>query len=143
MKVLDIMTPNPHHVMDGDTAAHLDEIMSKHNVRHIPVVDAKDRLVGVVSNRDLLAKLPPSFTTLPVEERKYYLELIRMSDFMVREPIVVNESTDLLDAVRKMLDKKVGSLPVVDDSRRLVGIVTGGDFLKALTWVLEGSRPIH
>jgi CBS domain-containing membrane protein len=95
-------------------------------VRHLPVVDAKAKLVGVLSAFDLataLARAPGGL----------------VSEAMSARLLTIREDALAADAARVMRQKKLGSLPVVDAKGRLVGVVTEADFLQLAELALLGK----
>lgn len=96
-------------------------LIAKHSFRHFLVIDAREKLVDVVSDRDILRVL--AWTT--------NWNITSMSQFMARDVFTVTLDTKLSVAVGTMLSKRINCLPVVDDDNNLRGIVTSTDLLKA------------
>jgi CBS domain-containing protein len=100
--------------------------------RHLPVVDERGRLIGIVSDRDILRALGrPRETTI--------------GEIMTREPVTVRSEAPAHLAAKIMLDRTISSLPVVNDEGRMVGLVTQTDFLDVarralLALPLDGGR---
>jgi len=138
MLVKDRMSRHPITVT---TDVHIDEalkMMRDNKVRRLPVVDKDGRLVGIVSEMDLLYASPSPATSLSVYEIHYLLARITVQDVMTKEVISVEEDTPLEEAARIMVDNKVGGLPVVRDGK-LVGIITETDLFKIFLELL-GAR---
>jgi CBS domain-containing protein len=95
-------------------------------VRHLPVVDAKARLVGILSSFDLAKALVRAPGGL-------------VSEAMSKRLVTIREDALAADAARVMRQKKLGSLPVVDAKGRLVGLVTETDFLQTAELALRGK----
>jgi acetoin utilization protein AcuB len=112
--------------------------MRQQRIRRLPVVDKGGRLVGIVSDRDLLHASPSPATSLSVWEITYLLSKVLLKDVMTSKVITVNGDTPLEDAARIMADNKIGGLPVVDDGA-LVGIITETDLFKVFVELL-GAR---
>ena len=139
MLVRDIMTPSPITIRPDTpvpTALHL---MREHKVRRLPVVDAHGRLVGIVSDKDLLYASPSPATTLAVWEIPELLAKLKVEKVMSRDVITVAEKTPLEEAARIMADRKIGGLPVMQGPD-LVGIITETDLFKSLLELLGGRR---
>ncbi|HID61404.1 MAG TPA: CBS domain-containing protein, partial [Anaerolineae bacterium] len=120
---------------------HIDEalkVMRDNKVRRLPVVDRDGRLVGIVSEMDLLYASPSPATSLSVYEIHYLMARITVQDVMTREVISIQEDTPLEEAARIMVDNKIGGLPVVRDGK-LVGIITETDLFKIFLELL-GAR---
>ncbi len=98
------------------------------NIRHIPVVDEKYRLAGIVSDRDVLRTLGKS------KKR-----LVQVREVMTTNVCTIEDSAPASDAVRQLLEHKFGCLPVTGDQGQLVGMVTETDFLRIAHKVLQGS----
>lgn len=106
------------------------ELMRSHRVRHLPVTDEQDRLVGILTDRDLRhsAFLPMLARHLAWEER--WLKAPRVRDVMSWEVVTIDPDADLVSAGLLMFKRRIGSLPVVD-AGRLVGILTEREVLEA------------
>jgi acetoin utilization protein AcuB len=120
---------------------HIDEalkVMRDNKVRRLPVIDKDGRLVGIVSEMDLLYASPSPATSLSVYEIHYLMARITVQDVMAKEVISVEEDTPLEEAARIMVDNKIGGLPVVRNGT-LVGIITETDLFKIFLELL-GAR---
>src|SRR5262249_52535581 len=115
------------------TGACFEAVPRRHlgRVHHLPVVAAADRLVGIVTDRDLRHHLfsPAVFPVLGVTPVDTLLGAMRVSDVMVTDVVTVRPDQSLGEAARLMMTRRVGSLPVVEEGR-LVGIITETDMLR-------------
>jgi len=118
-----------------DEALHL---MRDSKVRRLPVVDKQGKLVGIVSEKDLLYASPSPVTSLSIHEIHYLVSKIKVADVMTKDVITVGEYTPLEEAARIMVDHKIGGLPVVRNGT-LVGIITETDLFKVFLELL-GAR---
>lgn len=102
-------------------------------IRHLPVVDKKNKLVGIVTDRDIRQAGPSDATSSTVNEINYLLAKLKVSSFMTPKEKLITLSPDTLveEAVELMHDKKIGCLPVVEDGK-LYGIFTETDALALL-----------
>lgn len=115
--------------------------MKKEHIRRMPVVDKHGKLVGIVSDKDLLQASPSPATSLSVWEITYLLSKIKISDVMTKKVITITPETPLEDAARIMADNKIGGLPVVDDQGAVVGIITETDVFKTFIEMLGARKP--
>ena len=113
-------------------------LMKKVHIRRLPVVDKRGRLVGIISEQDLLQAAPSSATSLSVWEVNYLIAKVSVKEVMSKDLITITEDTPLEDAARIMVDNKIGGLPVVR-KRKVVGIITETDLFKIFLELL-GAR---
>jgi len=116
----------------GESLSTVEDIMRLGRVRHMPVVSS-GRLVGVVSERDLLRTSLSSLSSHRTAERKAFLYAVEIGRVMSQPPIVIAPDATVRQAAQVMAENKIGCLPVVEDEE-LVGIVTETDVLR---WVAE------
>jgi len=140
MLVGDIMTSNPVKISEDMPVPAALALMHEKKIRSLPVVDAHDRLLGIVTEKDLLYVSPSPATSLNIWEIKELLGKVRVEGIMVRKVITVTEDTPIEEAARLMADDKIGSLPVLRD-KTLIGIVTKTDLFNIFLAVLGGLRP--
>ena len=114
--------------------------MRQERVRRFPVVDKRGRLVGIVSEKDLLNASPSDATCLSIYELHYLLSKVMMKEIMTPEVITIAEDTPLEEAARIMADNKIGGLPVVRD-HNVVGIITETDLFKVFLELLGAREP--
>jgi CBS domain-containing protein len=115
----------------GDRLDLADQVMKLGRVRHLPVLDAEGRLVGIVSNRDLLEAALTSVLAFAPEQRRGFLRSIDVAEVMTREVETVDPDTPLGVAANRMIRHKIGCLPVVRSDGVMVGLVTETDLLVA------------
>ncbi len=121
------------------TLAHARELLHSHRIRHLPVVE-KDRLVGILTDRDIRQASPSSAAGISSDQAAAFLAKIRVEDAMVRQVRTVSPYTTIEEAARLMIEHKIGCLPVTEASR-LVGIITETDILGVLVDVMGLSEP--
>jgi len=105
--------------------------MRQAEVRRMPVLDEAGKLVGIVSEKDLLVASPSPVSSLTVSEVHYLLNHLLVSELMSSDVITVNPDTPVEEAARIMADYKIGGLPVMEGDR-LVGIITETDVFTVL-----------
>lgn len=107
------------------------KLMKDRSIRRLPVVDSRDRLVGIVSERDLLHAAPSDATSLSMWEVNYLLAKLSVKELMTKKVVSVTPDMLLEDAASLMLEHKIGGLPVVDAEKRVLGVITETDIFKA------------
>lgn len=112
--------------------------MREEKIRRFPVVDNEGKLVGIVSDKDLLYAAPSPATSLSIYELHYLYSRITIEQVMSQDVITVEENDPLEEAARIMVDNKVGGLPVMREGT-LVGIITETDIFKTFMEML-GAR---
>jgi CBS domain-containing protein len=128
--VRDIMETKLVTISASERLSTVEDIMTLGRVRHMPVVQG-GKLVGVVSERDLLRASLSVLTQHRDAERRAFLHVVEISRVMSAPPIVVEPDASIEEAALLMADKKIGCLPVVE-AGELVGLVTETDVLR---WV--------
>lgn len=118
------------------------EKMAAHGIRHLPVVTADNRLIGIVSDRDIRSALPYSMikNEETAEERRKAASL-RVADIMTTDPKTISPMYTIQDALLLIQKEKVGAFPVIDDNRRLIGILSVRDLMRAFINVLGIGQP--
>jgi CBS domain-containing membrane protein len=120
--VADIMTRRVIYLREEDNLSRIVEGMEHFGLRHLPVLDG-DKLVGMITHRDMLKILSAAD---PREEETF------VASIMTRDPIAVGPETTIAEAARILIKARFGCLPVVDENRNVIGIVTEHDFMKIL-----------
>ena len=142
MRIKDVMTKNPFTVDSETLVLDAQKIMQENNIRRLPVVD-KGKLVGIVTQHDLLRAAPSPATSLSVYELNYLLSKMKVKEVITKNPVTVNPDTPFEEAIKLGQEKKIGSFPVMD-KEKLVGITTESDIVRVLARVLglreEGSK---
>lgn len=103
-------------------------LMHHEKIRRIPVTQG-GKLVGIVSDKDLLNASPTPTETLSFEEANRLISRITVAEAMTPDVLTIDPNTPIEEAARIMSDNKIGALPVVEDSR-VVGIITETDLFK-------------
>lgn len=114
-----------------------EDVMRIHRFRHLPVIDNDGRLVGLVTQRDLLRGQISILTGLTEEQRRARQEDVHIQTLMARDVWTVTPDTLASHAAQTLIDHKFSCLPVVDDDGKLCGIVTERDFLRFALRALE------
>ena len=105
-------------------------LLKEHQIRRLPVVDDQNRVVGIISDRDVKGASPSKATALEVHEMQYLLAELKAKDIMTAKPVTIKPWDSVEQAAIIMMDKKFGGLPVVSEDNKLVGIITDQDIFK-------------
>ncbi|HEX6305314.1 MAG TPA: CBS domain-containing protein [Anaerolineales bacterium] len=112
-------------------------LMKRERIRRTPIV-RDGKLVGIVSDKDLLNASPSQATSLSVWEMNYLLSKVKVKDVMTKKVLTVAEDTPIEEAARIMADNKIGGLPVMRNDH-VIGIITETDLFKIFL-ELMGAR---
>lgn len=150
MLVKEVMSRKVRSLSPNETFSQIVKFLVKHRISGAPVVNKKGKVVGIVSEKDLLYKLFPSEKTF-YKDPEYYMDYNRIESdaakvrkltakhFMTKEVISVASDDHILKACSVFIFNKIRRLPVMDDGK-LVGIVTTNDiYKKFLTVILESA----
>jgi acetoin utilization protein AcuB len=132
--VRDIMMGSPVTLSPDDTLDLANDVISIGRIRHIPVLE-QGRLVGIISQRDLLSATADRIFGLKQKSRSELLKKELVKNVMKKRVITVGPETPIKEAARLMMDKKIGCVPVIkkDD---LVGLVTTTNILRYLDSII-------
>ncbi len=129
MIAAELMTPDPRTIGVNAPIGEVYDVLRELDVRHLPVVNDDGDLVGIVSDRDLagreVASLPSSAA--------------RVADVMSGGVIAVDPETDIHDVIERMLENRIGAIPVVNGESKVVGIISYVDVLRSFDRVVEGA----
>ncbi len=139
--VRDVMTDNVIAVQKFDDISGAARILSENNISGLPVVDKENRVIGIISEADVLAMMGTQrkHTTKdlirhifghPLPERKMG-DLV--GDIMTPTPITIRPDADISEAAKIMDEKRIRRLAVVDQENKLIGVISRRDILKAIS----------
>lgn len=128
MLVEEVMTPDPFVVDTYEPIARIAELIRRHRIHQVPVIDEHNRIVGIVTDRDIRSAASANADTAGLLAR----------DVMTTDVVSVAPTQPLADAVRILCEHRFGSLPVVV-GERIVGILSTRDLLRRLLVFLESS----
>lgn len=134
LTVAEIMTREPYTLGPDDTLASARKLMAEHHIRHIPVLSAEGTLIGVVTQRDILAAGDSRVVNRKGEagEEKY----VALSAIMTTPVQTVDENASLRGTAMHLQKNKLGCLPVLRKGK-LVGIITDSDFIAIAINLME------
>lgn len=127
-----VMTRDPKHVMADDYLLDAAARMSHLGVRHLPVVDAERRVVGLLSDRHIRSAIGDPRRALEEREVHARVQLIKVDNAMDPDVRTARENTPLAEVAGWLLERHTEAVPVVDAQGRLVGIVSYIDALREL-----------
>ncbi len=131
MRVEEIMTKNVITVDMDATLETIRNIFARHNIHHVVIVDG-NQIMGVISDRDILATLSPFIDSLIEEKRDISTLEKKAHQIMTRRPISIAFDQSIAVAAEIILENKISCLPVIDASSQLSGIITWRDLLRHL-----------
>lgn len=126
-QVRDIMQTKIVTIAEGDSLSTAEDIMRLGGVRHLPVVHG-GKLVGVISERDLLRISLSALNPGASDERRAFLQVLEVGRAMSAPPVVIEPFAPIERAAERLAARKLGCLPVVD-GEDLVGLITATDVL--------------
>lgn len=138
MRVMDRMRRSPVTVNQSDTLHHAIKTLETWKIRHLPVVEG-DRLVGIISDRDVKRAAPSPLDLETVEEFITLTSGVTVKEIMAKDVVTISQHAPIEEAAVLMCERRIGALPVVHD-RRLVGIITETDVLGVLTEMMGASH---
>ena len=138
--VEEFMTSELFTMSETDTVNDARKVMTERHIRHIPITDHENRLVGLVTQRDILAATGPE----PLGQENKTSDTgesggTRLSDIMIKNVSVVDKEDSLRTAAMYMQSHKHGCLPVVSNGR-LAGIITDSDFIAIAINLIEQAE---
>jgi acetoin utilization protein AcuB len=138
MLVGERMSRHPVTIREDEAVPDALKLMREDKVRRLPVLNKEGKLVGIVSEKDLLYASPSPATSLSIYEVHYLLTKVKVHDVMTQKVITVTEFMPIEEAARIMVDSKIGGLPVMR-GETLVGIITETDLFRIFLELL-GAR---
>jgi acetoin utilization protein AcuB len=129
MLVKERMAHNPIFIRPDTPVTEAQALMKREKIHHLPVLDKEERLVGIVTEKDLLYASPSVATTLSVYEMTSLLAKLKVEKVMTRDVVTVAEDVPLEEAARIMADRRIGGLPIVR-GKALVGMITESDLFR-------------
>ena len=140
LKVKDFMTSNLETLSPEHRLLDADLLIRRSGVRHLPVVVDGDRLVGLLTDRDVRRYAPSILNSTPDEYNEIFEKTV-VDKVMTKEVTTIPPDLPLGEAAAMLYTLHRGCLPVVDDGR-LVGIITRRDILRFANEVLSGARTV-
>lgn len=137
VKVQDCMTSPAITAFASVPISLAQNLMDEYNIRHLPVVDDSNRIVGILSSGDIRRASPSDATSLSVWEVRYLWDKLTVENAMTHQVVTIAADATMLDAVQLMMENRFNSLPVVDASRHVVGMLTEVDVFRLIVGTYE------
>jgi acetoin utilization protein AcuB len=131
MKVKNWMTANPLTVKPSTPVMEAAKLMKEHGIRRLPVVKEHDKVVGLVTHRNILEASPSAASSLSIHELNYLISRLEVREIMHPDPITVSPEDSVMEVIMMGHQKGIGAFPVLDRGR-LVGIVSEADIFRAV-----------
>ena len=140
MNVAKRIMRNPVFVDENDSMKKAMDLLKERDIRHLPVLKDGEKLVGILTERDIKQASPSPATALEIREIYYLIDKVKVKQIMTRRPYTISPTAPIEEAALTMRDKKIGCLPVVEEGR-LVGILTETDILDSFLEAMGVSGP--
>jgi CBS domain-containing protein len=152
MKIKEVMTRDVTSISPQISAKEALDLLLKMEISGLPVIDEKNKLVGMFTEKDILRNVLPSYIEKVgrfvyeenpklIEKKFQYLKDLSVSKLMCKDVVTVDENTSLCEVARLMLTQKVRRIPVLDKEKKVVGIVAREDIVRAYAreagWVID------
>ena len=139
MRIRDFMSTPTMTISPTASVIEARDLMRQRQVRHLPVLNS-ERVVGIVTDRDIRTVLPSPATSLAAREITYLLAKLTVDEVMAHAVITVAPDTSVTEAIGHMLEHTIGALPVVE-AQQVVGMLTRTDILRAFVRS-QGGLPV-
>jgi len=144
MKVKETMTKDVRSLFPQTTAREALKLLFQMQISGLPVIDEKGNIVGMFTEKDVLRKILPSYVERVgrfsyeenpkgIKQKVAGLDKIKVQEIMRKEVLTVNEDTTLCEVARIMLTENIRRIPVISKEGFVVGMVSRGDVVLALT----------
>ena len=152
MKIKEVMTRDVTSISPQISAKEALDLLLKMEISGLPVIDEKNKLVGMFTEKDILRNVLPSYIEKVgrfvyeenpklIGKKFQYLKDLSVSKLMCKDVVTVDENTSLCEVARLMLTQKVRRIPVLDKEKKVVGIVAREDIIRAYAreagWVID------
>jgi len=140
MRVRDVMRTHVVTLSMFDALDVATDIMTIGRIRHLPVVDRDQTLVGIVSQRDLLKASISSVLGIGEAGQRDWLGKVPVVEVMTRKVATIGPDASVTEAMSRLMTAKIGCLPVVDEHGKIAGLVTETDFLRCFNDLMQAGR---
>lgn len=129
LKVRDLMNIDVMTVNSKDSLLLVDDIIRLGKLKHLPVIDKNEKIIGLLSHRDFVRACPSNMAELSAQEKEEFLRSVKVSRVMTEDVYTVGPEMLLKTAADIMVKHRYGCLPVVERGK-LIGIITESDFVR-------------
>ncbi len=141
VKLFEVMTTPPICVHENAPFRDVVRLLHEKRIRHLPVLNSENEVVGIISQRDLYKLQPPHKN----EDGVWVYDLDMVNAFILRNvmtsnPFTLESENILADAIGPMVLSKYGCIPVTDKKKKIMGIITQYDILKLAFQILEEGK---
>lgn len=138
VKLKDVIAPKVIAINVDEPFSHVEEKMREFCIRHLPIVDKDNKLVGIITQRDLYRIQSPHKD----EDGNWFydkelLDTHILKYVMTPDPFTLSFDNHLSDALLHMVDRKYGCIPIVDEGKMLLGVITQIDILNIAAQILR------
>ena len=135
----DIMISPVRKIAENEKFFLIERKFREHDIKHLPVVDSKDHLVGVITMADLHRTVSPrkDLSTGNFFYDPAQFEMFQLKDHMTRNPFSLSPLNNFVDALMAMAKGGYGCIPILDEDKTVLGIITQSDLIKRVTKMLE------
>ncbi|MCA9408102.1 MAG: CBS domain-containing protein [Candidatus Omnitrophica bacterium] len=151
VKIQDVMSSPCEMINMEEPMSAVEELFVSRRIRHLPIIDSAGKLVGLITKRDLFRTVAPrkaidgnvGYTKDKILEKDgmYYfkdtLDSYVLSKVMIKDVKTLKADHVIADAIDLMVQDKVGCVPIVDNERKVVGIITRYDILKMADQIVK------
>lgn len=108
------------------------QLFHRSRFRHVPIVNADGKLVGVISDRDVLREAAAASTTPVAWLNEVVAPTRTIEDFMIKRVLTATPAAEIRQIAKAMFEERIGSMPIVNEEEKLVGIITRSDILRTI-----------
>src|SRR5210317_2184708 len=131
MLVKNWMSKNVITIDANDSMQNATKLLKEHGIRMLPVMK-KNRLVGIVTDRDLKKASASDATSLEIHELLFLLTQIKVKDIMTKAPVTVTPDWTIEETAELLLKHKISGVPVVGGKKAIAGVITQTDVFRVL-----------
>ncbi|MGE0268719.1 MAG: HPP family protein [Candidatus Omnitrophota bacterium] len=157
LKISRVMSRPVHTVRETADLSRVEQEFIEFRIRHMPVIDENNRLIGIVSQRDIYRTVAPRKNQqgevfyekeLLVENDQFFYDRQTLDEYILcrvmrKDPETLTEENSVKDAIHLMVKKKIGCVPIINEQREVVGIVTRHDILDTLEKCLSDNASLN